>query len=40
MARFSRLKVLNTMIGTGVVPVFYDPSTVRHSGTICGGKWI
>ena len=26
MARFSRLKVLNTMIGTGMVPVFYDPS--------------
>ena len=26
MARFSRLKVLNTMVGTGVVPVFYDPS--------------
>ena len=25
MARFSRLKVLNTMVGTGVVPVFYDP---------------
>lgn len=27
MARFSRLKVLNTMTGTGVVPVFYDPDT-------------
>jgi 2-dehydro-3-deoxyphosphogluconate aldolase/(4S)-4-hydroxy-2-oxoglutarate aldolase len=26
MARFSRLKVLNTMIETGVVPVFYHPS--------------
>lgn len=26
MARFSRLKVLNTMIETGMVPVFYDPS--------------
>jgi 2-dehydro-3-deoxyphosphogluconate aldolase/(4S)-4-hydroxy-2-oxoglutarate aldolase len=25
MARFSRLQVLNTMVGTGVVPVFYDP---------------
>ena len=26
MARFSRLNALNTMVGTGVVPVFYDPS--------------
>lgn len=26
MARFPRLKVLNTMIETGMVPVFYDPS--------------
>ena len=26
MARFSRLKVLNTMIETGMVPVFYDAS--------------
>src|SRR5436853_7158997 len=26
MARFFRLNVLNTMVGTGVVPVFYDPS--------------
>jgi 2-dehydro-3-deoxyphosphogluconate aldolase/(4S)-4-hydroxy-2-oxoglutarate aldolase len=26
MARFTRLKTLNTMIGTGMVPVFYDPS--------------
>src|SRR5512146_560320 len=26
MARFSRLKVLNTMIETGMVPVFYHPS--------------
>ncbi|MCC6858602.1 MAG: bifunctional 4-hydroxy-2-oxoglutarate aldolase/2-dehydro-3-deoxy-phosphogluconate aldolase [Bryobacterales bacterium] len=26
MARFMRLKVLNTMIETGMVPVFYDPS--------------
>ena len=25
MARFTRLKVLNTMIGTGLVPVFYHP---------------
>lgn len=25
MARFGRLKVLNTMIATGVVPVFYHP---------------
>lgn len=25
MARFSRLKVLNTMVETGLVPVFYDP---------------
>lgn len=25
MARFRRLHVLNTMVGTGVVPVFYDP---------------
>jgi 2-dehydro-3-deoxyphosphogluconate aldolase / (4S)-4-hydroxy-2-oxoglutarate aldolase len=25
MARFTRLKVLNTMVETGVVPVFYDP---------------
>jgi len=25
MARFSRLKVLNTMIDTGLVPVFYHP---------------
>ena len=26
MARFSRLKVLNTMVETGMVPVFYHPS--------------
>ena len=26
MARYSRLKVLTTMIDTGMVPVFYDPS--------------
>ncbi len=26
MARFSRLKVLNTMIDTGLVPVFYHPN--------------
>ena len=26
MARFSRLKVLNTMIETGLVPVFYHPN--------------
>jgi 2-dehydro-3-deoxyphosphogluconate aldolase/(4S)-4-hydroxy-2-oxoglutarate aldolase len=26
MARFPRLRVLNTMIETGMVPVFYDPS--------------
>ena len=26
MARYPRLKVLNTMVETGVVPVFYDPS--------------
>src|SRR5689334_4763525 len=26
MARFSRLKTLTTMIETGMVPVFYDPS--------------
>jgi 2-dehydro-3-deoxyphosphogluconate aldolase / (4S)-4-hydroxy-2-oxoglutarate aldolase len=26
MPRFSRLKVLNTMVETGVVPVFYHPS--------------
>ena len=26
MARFARLKVLNTMIGTGLVPVFYHPN--------------
>jgi 2-dehydro-3-deoxyphosphogluconate aldolase/(4S)-4-hydroxy-2-oxoglutarate aldolase len=25
MARFSRLKVLNTMVETGIVPVFYHP---------------
>lgn len=25
MARYSRLKVLNTMIETGMVPVFYHP---------------
>ena len=25
MARFARLKVLNTMIETGMVPVFYHP---------------
>ncbi len=26
MARFSRLNVLNTMLDTGMVPVFYDPN--------------
>ena len=25
MARFSRLKVLNTIVDTGLVPVFYNP---------------
>jgi 2-dehydro-3-deoxyphosphogluconate aldolase/(4S)-4-hydroxy-2-oxoglutarate aldolase len=25
MARFSRLEVLNTMVETGLVPVFYHP---------------
>ncbi len=25
MARFTRLQVLNTMVGTGLVPVFYSP---------------
>ncbi len=39
MARFSRLNVLNTMIGTGMVPVFYDPNpeVARKVAAACMG---
>jgi 2-dehydro-3-deoxyphosphogluconate aldolase/(4S)-4-hydroxy-2-oxoglutarate aldolase len=37
MARFSRLKVLNTMIETGMVPVFYHPdfAVAREVAAAC-----
>jgi 2-dehydro-3-deoxyphosphogluconate aldolase/(4S)-4-hydroxy-2-oxoglutarate aldolase len=37
MARFSRLKVLNTMIETGMVPVFYHPdfAVAREVAVAC-----
>lgn len=37
MARFSRLKVLTTMIDTGMVPVFYDPdiAVARQVAVAC-----
>ena len=37
MARFSRLKTLNTMIETGMVPVFYHPdfAVAREVATAC-----
>lgn len=37
MARFSRLKVLNTMIETGMVPVFYHPefTVAREVAAAC-----
>jgi 2-dehydro-3-deoxyphosphogluconate aldolase / (4S)-4-hydroxy-2-oxoglutarate aldolase len=37
MARFSRLKVLNTMLETGLVPVFYNPdiAVAREVAAAC-----
>ncbi len=37
MARFARLKVLNVMVETGMVPVFYDPSfeVAREVASAC-----
>jgi len=40
MARFSRLKVLNTMIDTGLVPVFYHPKleVAREAAQSASGR--
>ena len=41
MARFARLKVLTTMIDTGLVPVFYHPNleVARQVAAACLGAF-